>query len=41
MSKEIPIGNQGTRKSECRISENQDIRESEQETILKPDALIS
>jgi hypothetical protein len=32
---------QGTRKSGGRISENQDIRKSENERILKPDTLIS
>jgi hypothetical protein len=40
-SKQIPIGNQDIRKSGCRISGNQDIRKSENERILKPDALIS
>jgi hypothetical protein len=32
---------QGTRKSGCRISENQDIRKSENERALTPDDLIS
>ena len=36
-----PTGDQGTRKSGCRISENQDIRKSENGRILKPDAPIS
>jgi hypothetical protein len=34
-------GNQVTRIPGCRISENQDIRNSENERILNPDALIS
>jgi hypothetical protein len=34
-------GNQVTRRPGCRISENQDIRNSENERILNPDALIS
>jgi hypothetical protein len=38
---EISIGNQGIRKSGCRIIENQDIRKTEKERILKPDNLIS
>jgi len=35
------LGDQGTRKSGCRISEAQDIRESGNERISEPDFLIS
>jgi hypothetical protein len=37
----MPIGNQGTGKSGGLISENQDIRRSENESIPNPDVLIS
>jgi hypothetical protein len=35
------IGNQGTRKSGCRISENQGIRKTGNQRISEPDVLIS
>jgi hypothetical protein len=38
---EIPVEDQGARKSGCRISEYQDIRKSGKERISKTDPLIS